>query len=90
MSVQVTIQDLEIEDSANMAIQIQQSEAVAVMQTTISADQGLHSPQGIVVDGSKRVFIGKTSVKCGGPCITAVNTGPLSLAAGQGESTFDQ
>ena len=73
--MQVTIQEVEIKDFANTAIHIQQSEAVAIMQTNIKTDIELEGPQGIVVDGSKRVFIGKTTVKCSGHCISAVNKG---------------
>ena len=73
--MQVTIQDVEIKDFANTAIDIQQSEAVAIMQTNIHTDVGLEGPQGILVDGSKRVFIGKTTIKCSGHCISAINRG---------------
>lgn len=72
--MQVTIQDLEIRDFANMAIQVQNSEAVAIMHANIHADEGLENPQGVVVDSSKRVFIGKSSIKCGGHSISAVAT----------------
>ena len=72
---QVTIQDIELVDFANMAIQVQHSEAVAIMQTKIRADEGFELPQGISVDGSKRVFIGETTVECGGHCISAIASG---------------
>ena len=73
--MQVTIQEVEIKDFANTAIDIQQSEAVAIMQTSLQTDLDLEGPQGIVVDASKRVFVGKTTVKCSGHCISAINRG---------------
>lgn len=79
--LQVTIQDVEIKDFANAAIHIQQSEAVAIMDTSIHADIDLEGPQGIIVDASKRVFIGKTTVKCSGHCISAINKGAFELSS---------
>ena len=75
LTVQVTIQEVEIKDFANTAINIQQSEAVAIMETSLQTDLDLEGLQGIVVDASKRVFIGKTTVKCSGHCISAINRG---------------
>jgi len=73
-SSQVTIQEVELVDFVNTALHIKLSEAVAVLQSKIHSDEEVQGPSGILVDGSKRVFVGQTTISCAGHSITAVTT----------------
>lgn len=72
--MQVTIQEVELVDFVNTALHIKLSEAVAVLQSKIHSDEEVQGPSGILVDGSKRVFVGQTTISCAGHSITAVTT----------------
>ncbi|KAK9909603.1 hypothetical protein WJX75_004848 [Coccomyxa subellipsoidea] len=57
-SFQVTIQGVQLYDSVHWAVHILRSEAVAVMGVSIWGDPLVPLSRGIVIDGSRRVYLG--------------------------------
>ena len=71
LHVQITIQSIDLKDFVDIAVHIDKSDAVAIVDTRIIADLGLDGPDGIVVDSGKRVYIGETEIQAPGFSIWA-------------------
>ena len=69
--VQITIQNIDLKDFVDIAVHIDKSDAVAIVDTRIIADLGLDGPDGVVVDSGKRVYIGETEIQAPGFSIWA-------------------
>ena len=80
---QVTLQGIQLAGFVRAALHIQTSEAVAVLGVAVATEPAFRGTEGIVVDGSKRVFIGETSISTGGSCIAAITSSgaPPSLCS---------
>lgn len=73
-AAQVSLDQIQLLDFVHTAISIQRSDAVAVVGLQIKAEVSLDQVRGVVVDGSKRVFVGQTDITTSGSSISAVTT----------------
>ena len=76
LRVQVTLSDVELYDAVHYAAHILRSEAVALVNVTVWGDPLIPASSGVVIDGSRRVFVGGCSIS------TADNAIGLKTTAG--------
>ncbi|BDA42853.1 probable polygalacturonase [Coccomyxa sp. Obi] len=73
-SFQVTIQGVELYDAVHWAVHILRSEAVALMGVSIWGDPLVPLSRGIVVDGSRRIYLGGTVISTADNAVTLQTT----------------
>ena len=73
-TVQVTIQGVQLYDSVHWAVHILRSEAVAVMGVSIWGDPLVPLSRGIVIDGSRRVYLGGNVISTADDAISLKTT----------------
>lgn len=79
--MQVTIQGVQLYDSVHWAVHILRSEAVAVMGVSIWGDPLVPLSRGIVIDGSRRVYLGGNVISTADDAVSLKTTaGARSLS----------
>ena len=59
---QVTLEGVEVYDAVHYAVHILRSEAVALVNATVWGDPLIPASSGVVIDGSRRVFLGGCAI----------------------------
>lgn len=72
--LQVTFQGVELYDSVHSALHIMRSEAVAVIGVDIWGDPLMPNSGGIVIEGSRRVYLGGNVISTADNAITLRTT----------------
>lgn len=67
---QVTIEGMELYDAVHWTVHIEHSETVAVNNCNIWGDPLIPNSAGIVIDGSKRVYLGENTISTADNAIT--------------------
>ena len=67
---QVTIEGMELYDAVHWTVHIEHSETVAVNNCNIWGDPLIPNSAGIVIDGSKRMYLGENTISTADNAIT--------------------
>ena len=70
----MTIEGMELYDAVHWTVHIEHSETVAVNNCNIWGDPLIPNSAGIVIDGSKRVYLGENTVSTADNAITVRTT----------------
>ena len=71
---QVTIEGVELYDAVHWTLHIEHSETVAINTCNIWGDPLIPNSAGIVIDGSKRVYLGENTISTADNAITVRTT----------------
>ena len=71
---QVTIEGMELYDAVHWTVHIEHSETVAINNCNIWGDPLIPNSAGIVIDGSKRVYLGENTISTADNAITVRTT----------------
>ncbi len=74
LCLQVTLDGVELYDAVHWAVHIMHSETVAVNNCNIWGDQLIPNSGGIVIDGSRRVYLGGNIISTADNAITVKTT----------------
>ena len=82
--MQVTIDGIELYDAVHWTVHIVHSETVAIIRCNIWGDQLIPNSGGIVIDGSRRVYLGENIIS------TADNAITVKTSSGEARSALKQ
>lgn len=79
--MQVTIDGIELYDAVHWTVHIVHSETVAIIRCNIWGDQLIPNSGGIVIDGSRRVYLGENIISTADNAITVKTSSGEALRA---------